>query len=102
MVSFNRPLYFSTFQPICKIFLKGPYVGRHLIKGCPGLKTGKKQNRGAAYLLILHIYGCKHIKIRLFLKSGFLKSLRMFWPHRLSLNSTTGPLELSLFVNKLQ
>jgi hypothetical protein len=38
---------------------------RHGIKERAGLKTGKKQNRGAPYLLIQHNSGCRHLKVRL-------------------------------------
>ncbi len=66
----------STFPPILKNYLKDPlplnsqkrfsvakqlYVGRHRVKECAGLKSGKKQNRGAPYLLVLHNSGCRRL-----------------------------------------
>ncbi len=71
---------YSTFPPILKNYLKDPgslnskkrfwaakqlYEERHTIKGRPGLKTGKKQNRGAPYFLILHDSACRRIKVTL-------------------------------------
>jgi hypothetical protein len=50
-------------------------MGRHRIKGRPGLKTGKKYNRGAPCLLILHNSGCRRIKVKL-LDSALVKNAR--------------------------
>ena len=81
MVSIDRPLNTLHFRRFKKNYLKDPgslnskkrfcvakqlYVWRHTIKGRPGLKTGKKQNHGAPYLLILHSSGCRRLKVKLF------------------------------------
>ncbi len=42
------------------------YEGRHRIKERAGLKIGKKQNRGAPYLLVLHNSGCRRLKAKVF------------------------------------
>ncbi len=41
-------------------------MGRHRIKERAGLKTGKKQNRGAPYFLVLHNSGCRRLKVKVF------------------------------------
>ncbi len=43
------------------------YEGRHRIKERAVLKTGKKQNRGAPYLLVLHNSCCRRLQVKVFL-----------------------------------
>ncbi len=90
VVSIDRPLISHHFRQFKKNYLKDPRPlnnkkrfwaakqlseGRHWIKELAGLKTGKKQNRGAPYLLSQHNSGCRRIKLTL-LDTNSVKNVR--------------------------
>jgi hypothetical protein len=55
-------LFFRNISADFKKLFKGPR--RHWIKELAGLKTGKKHDRGAPYLLIQHDSGCGRHKVK--------------------------------------
>ena len=73
MVSIDRPFLLKTFPPILKNYLKGFKNQKTIMSGkttsqgikeLAGLKTGKKHDRGAPYLLIQHDSGCRRHKVK--------------------------------------
>jgi hypothetical protein len=70
-ISANFKNYLKDPRPLnsqkCFWVVKQLYVGRNRIKELAGLKTGKKQNSGAPYLLVLHNSDCRHLQGKVFL-----------------------------------